>query len=231
MSLRAIFFDLDDTLVDSTRVHARGLDAARRALSRERSLAPTEFRRRYARARALVKKRLGPAPAARSRLLYFKAMIEDWLSRQDPALALAASSAYERAWSARAGASVRRLLSGLARRYTLGVLTNQMCALQLTKLKAIDPRGRLIRILVTSEELGVEKPDRRFFAEACRRAGCRPAEALMVGDNREHDVEGGLRAGLRVALLSPAGRAPKGVARLRRLSDLPRLLAELGEPS
>lgn len=227
MRLKAVFLDLDDTLVPTRRLHGRGLEAARRALGRGRPLGRAEFDRLYAAARAAVKRRLGPSPAARGRLLYFKEMVERRGGRQDPALTLAAWRAYESVWDAAPEPGVRRVLAALARRRVVGVITNQVCALQLRKLRALDPRGRLVSVLVTSEEAGADKPDRRPYAEACRRARCRPAEALMVGDHPVHDGAGALRAGLRAAVLRPSGSLPRGAHRLRRLADLPALLASL----
>jgi len=195
--IKAVFFDLDDTLFPTERSHARGLDAAWKALRRVRPLTRGAFERRYAEARALVKRRLGAAPAARSRLLYFKEV--------DQRAALAMARAYDGACGAADIAASRRVAARLARRYTLGIVTNQQCSLQLRKLARLDPKGVLFKFLVTSEEMGFEKPDPRIYAEACRRARCRPSQALMVGDNREHDVLGARRAGLRAVWLDPSG--------------------------
>jgi putative hydrolase of the HAD superfamily len=207
--IKAVFFDLDDTLFPTRRSHARGLDAAWRTLRRLRPLTRAAFGRRYAAARGLVKRRLGRAPAARSRLLYFKEI--------DQRAALAMSRAYDAACGSADIAAARRVAARLAERYTLGIVTNQQCSLQLRKLARLDPSGRLFKFLVTSEEMGFEKPDPRIFAEACRRARCKPSQALMVGDNREHDVLGARRAGLRAAWLDPSGE-------LHTLDDLHALL-------
>lgn len=43
-------------------------------------------------------------------------------------------------------------------------------------------------VVSASAELGVSKPDRRIFTYALEQAGCRPEEALMVGDRLDNDV-------------------------------------------
>ena len=59
-----------------------------------------------------------------------------------------------------------------------------------------------IDFAVTSSEVGCEKPDRRIFAEALRRADdTSPDEAIMVGDQLESDVNGAVGAGIRPILL------------------------------
>ena len=50
--------------------------------------------------------------------------------------------------------------------------------------------------LVTSEEAGRDKPDSPIFELALKKAGCTPAEALMVGDNFTHDIIGAHRVGI-----------------------------------
>lgn len=54
----------------------------------------------------------------------------------------------------------------------------------------------LIDAVVLPSDAGAAKPDRRIFALALRRVGAAPAEALFVGDDAEHDLEGARRAGL-----------------------------------
>lgn len=55
---------------------------------------------------------------------------------------------------------------------------------------------------VLSYEHGVQKPDARLFAAACREIGIPPGDALMVGDNPEADGGAG-RLGCAVHLVDP----------------------------
>jgi putative hydrolase of the HAD superfamily len=92
----------------------------------------------------------------------------------------------------------------------------------------------LVDEVVTSREVGVEKPDARFYAAALARAGgakpLAPARAVMVGDSWTNDVQGALAAGLHAIWLAsgpaPAtGRAPS--AAIRSLRELPAAVARL----
>jgi HAD superfamily hydrolase (TIGR01549 family) len=51
--------------------------------------------------------------------------------------------------------------------------------------------------IIASAEVGIEKPDRRIFDEACARLRLLPAQVLHVGDSVEVDVDGARNAGLR----------------------------------
>ena len=55
--------------------------------------------------------------------------------------------------------------------------------------------------LLSSEQAHSCKPHPAIFSEAVRRAGCRPSEALFVGDTLAADVAGANRSGLRSVLL------------------------------
>ena len=55
--------------------------------------------------------------------------------------------------------------------------------------------------LLSSEAAGACKPDPAIFAEALRRAGCAPSEALFVGDTLAQDIAGANRAGMRSVLI------------------------------
>jgi putative hydrolase of the HAD superfamily len=58
---------------------------------------------------------------------------------------------------------------------------------------------------VTSAGAGARKPDPEIFAAALELAGCRPEEALHVGDTEEEDVAGAQAAGIRPLLIDRDG--------------------------
>ena len=73
-----------------------------------------------------------------------------------------------------------------SRGYKIGVIANQLPG----TASRLENWGLLkyIDVVAASAELGVSKPDRRIFAYALEQAGCRPEEALMVGDRLDNDV-------------------------------------------
>lgn len=81
-------------------------------------------------------------------------------------------------------------------------------ALHFEWLQANVPALGHFRAIVASHEVGVQKPDPRIYAAACRAAGCRPAEALFV-DDLAANVAGAEAAGMRA-------RQFTGAAALRR---------------
>ena len=72
---------------------------------------------------------------------------------------------------------------------------------QLAHLVGLGQLARHFDSLLSSEAAQSCKPDPGIFAEALRRARCRPEEALFIGDTLLQDVAGANRAGMRSVLL------------------------------
>lgn len=219
-----LLFDLDDTLVDSRKAYRHSLAAV--------GIDPDGDA--YRAARAAVKARLGDGHVcARNRLLYFKEQAER-LSLASPASILQRMDNYERALEAEIGAQWKalgrdRLLNALTAAGPAAIITNENTRTQLIKLRAIDPDARYFRWVVTSEDVGSEKPALRLFEEVLQRIRCSPSDCWMIGDSLRTDVLPALRLGMRAVLtrefVHESEEPPAGVPILARLDDLPALLA------
>lgn len=87
---------------------------------------------------------------------------------------------------------LRKLKSG----YRLGLITNGRTDIQYGIIDRLGLRDAFDCILV-SEEAGVKKPDPRIFEMAVERLRVRPEECVFVGDHPRNDIEGAGRAGMR----------------------------------
>jgi len=86
----------------------------------------------------------------------------------------------------------------------LGVISNGTRDQQIGKLE----RAGLLQhfsVLVFSEDVGVGKPDRRIFLEACGQAGKNPTECAHVGDDLVADVTASHALGIRAVWLDRLG--------------------------
>jgi len=83
-----------------------------------------------------------------------------------------------------------------------------------------------LEFVVDSQIEGVEKPDPRIFAIALAKLGLPASRAVYVGDIRSVDEAGARGAGMHFVLIDPFGDyAPPGQLAVRRLEELPALLA------
>ncbi len=80
--------------------------------------------------------------------------------------------------------------------YRMAVVTNGRFPLQRDKTVAADI-ARFFAAVVVSEAEGVEKPHPDIFLSALARLGVEPKDALFVGDDPVNDVRGAQAAGLR----------------------------------
>jgi putative hydrolase of the HAD superfamily len=80
--------------------------------------------------------------------------------------------------------------------FKIGILSNGFREVQHNKLRAsgID---RMIDLVVLSDDIGVNKPDRRLFDYAVEQAHTTPTRCLMIGDNPDTDIAGAIHAGWR----------------------------------
>jgi putative hydrolase of the HAD superfamily len=200
-ALRAVLFDLDDTLFD----HAR---ATRSALADLPGLEPClriwpveELCDRHGRVLETLHAgvlagdmTVGEARVERFRQLLEAAGLPRPLDRARD-VARAYRAAYERDWQAVPGA-IGLLESVNAKGLRVVIVTNNGVAEQQRKLERCGI-GALVHAMVTSEEAGIAKPAPGIFEIALRHAGASAAEAVMVGDAWATDVEGARAAGIR----------------------------------
>ena len=110
----------------------------------------------------------------------------------------------------------------------VGLAGNQNEALEAWACAAELP----VDIVTGSASLGVRKPDPAFFGALVRLAGRNAAEVAYVGDRVDNDVLPALRAGLVAIHLrrGPWGllqRAPEGTVTIDGLAELPATLASV----
>lgn len=178
---KLILFDLDDTLVNSTEIYS----LCYRQLGIDQEI--------LAKAKNQVKKNLGSGHvSSHQRLLYFKYYLE-LEGKFSPESLLDLIAKYEVALSKEMHSSWGKLnrdslMRKLKKDYRLAIITNENTRTQILKLKTIDPQMQYFDFIVTSEEIGVEKPDFKIFHDCQRRAKLEFQDILMVGDSIENDL-------------------------------------------
>jgi len=91
---------------------------------------------------------------------------------------------------------VHAMLKELLLTYAGVIITNGDKAIQRPKITACHAKNTFgSNIIIGGEELE-EKPHPSIFHKACKMANCAPHEAIMVGDRLSTDIQGGINAGL-----------------------------------
>lgn len=229
MNVTAVLLDLDDTLYAYGPCNETALAAVHARLQNEVEVPFARFVELHDHARAELARRLAGQAAAHDRLLFVKHIVEALVERPRPELILDLHACYWRAFLERIEPQPdgHRVLGRLGESYRLAVVSNQMTLAQLEKIRRLGYAPYLSAV-VTSEEVGCEKPDPRVFEAALARLGARASQAVMVGDDPERDIGGAHRAGLRTIHISeftgPAAGEVPADHRIERLAELLDLL-------
>ena len=230
--LRAVLFDLDDTLFDHRACAREALSDVHRAHPAFLALQFQELERLHAGLLEDLHRRVltGELPLEiareeRFRRLFLAAGVtaaDDLVSRT----AATYRDGYIRIRQPVPGAAA--LLERVRQRAKVGIVSNNLLAEQQGKLRDCGLDGH-IDVLVVSEEAGMSKPDPRIFEIALERLGCAAGEVVMVGDSWAADVIGACDAGIRAIWFNPLGKpAPDpsaAVEQIRRLDPPDEALA------
>ncbi len=110
----------------------------------------------------------------------------------------------------------------------LGLITNGAAVWQRRKIDSLGIASYFGVILISEAE-GVRKPDPEIFRRAVNALGVSAGEAVMVGDNPEADIQGAKSFGMKAVWKRDDYWDPPEVADavIDNLEELPRLLGDL----
>ncbi|MDC5812477.1 HAD family hydrolase [Vibrio europaeus] len=122
------------------------------------------------------------------------------------------------------------LLTSLRERYTLVVITNGPTFSQYPKLAAVNMSEWVDHIIVGGEE-PEEKPAASIFQKALDLSGTKPEEVIHIGDSLPSDIAGANQMGIISVWVDASGNGKSGDIipsyTVRTATDLPAILAAL----
>lgn len=119
-------------------------------------------------------------------------------------------------------------LGVICTRYKIGLVSNGMTPFQERNFRGLGVAS-LFESVIVSSAVNLRKPDSAIFHLACSELGVRPDEAVYVGDNPVADVEGAKDAGLRTIFI-PSSIHPQceaADASCGDMRELPRIIDEV----
>lgn len=185
--LRAIVFDLDDTLYPMRRYSQSAFTAVAAHLHRRCGLRPGRSLEILTRALEAD----GQPGHEIDRLVDACGLPSSWL----PEL-VSVSRHHEP--SLRLSRGVGRVLTALRASWRIGLLTNGVPEVQARKVRALGLAPLIDAVVYATEHgTGVGKPEPEPFLEVARRLGVSPARTVFVGDDEDRDVAGASALGMR----------------------------------
>lgn len=185
-----VLFDLDNTLYDYDPAHQAAMSACCDKAHKLLGLSKADFKKAFDVAKQEIKVSLKNTASSHSRLLYFQRTIELLGMKTQVLLALDFEQTYWRTFlgSAKLIPGVKDFLEELKLLgVPLVVITDLTAQIQFRKLIYFRLDG-YFDYVVTSEEVGEDKPGRGMFDLAIQKVGGRCGTIWMIGDDLEKDI-------------------------------------------
>lgn len=207
--LNCVLFDLDNTLYDYDSCNQEGLESVFDNLSKVISITQDHFHELYDSSRIEVKSHIPHQASSHSRLLYIKVLLEKISMPIDPRLVLSLEESY---WSS--FLNKMDLFEGViecfeylhANKIRIGLITDLNLRIQLKKLIKLDI-DKYFNKIITSEEIGIEKPSEEIFNYALNSLKTTASETCMVGDSLDRDIKGASKLGIYTIYKNPKNKA------------------------
>lgn len=208
--IKAVFFDIDDTLYHFTEAGRRAAREVEKYVCENLGIGADVWQDAAKKAQERIGARIGfDSPAIHNRQIRFQNALEILKQPIYPH----GTRLYQIYWNtvlnnAAAEPGVEALLIRLkAKGIYLGIGSDMTSYIQNKKLEVLG-LAEYFDSVVTSEEAGCDKPDSRIFHLCMEKAGCRAEECLFIGDNWKKDVAGACAAGMYSACYSKYSKTP-----------------------
>ncbi len=222
--LRAVLFDLDDTLFDHQSCSRDALGAVQQLDAGLAGVPMPELESLHGRflEQLHADVMLGRVPLEEARRERFRRLLRATHTPASESLVAAMAAAYRDRYK-----EVRRpirgaaaLLAALKPRVLVGIVSNNLFDEQMEKLSVCGLQP-FVDALIVSERVGVSKPHPAIFAAALEELRCAPDAVVMVGDSFAADIIGARAAMIGPIWFNPSRLTlPAGEEPVRQLQSL-----------
>lgn len=202
--LKAVIFDLDNTLYDYSSNNEIAMNVVQEYVQNEFKINRESFFELYAEARKETHEFLNVNIASRhNRVIYFKRFLQK-INQKPYKYANILDELY---WNTMI--NNMKLNDGVIELFELlkinnikiAISSNLLLSIQLKKLDKLGI-GEYIDYILTSEEIGTEKPSELNFIDVLKYLKLSPKEVIFVGDDYETDIMGAINLGISGVLVN-----------------------------
>ena len=195
---KAVIFDTDNTLYPYSPAHKEATRAVEEKVEQQLGIDKVIFRSAFIKAREEIKNRLGNVASSHSRLLYMQKTIEKLELGTRILTTLDLEQTYWRTFlsNCRLFPKVLDFIQILKSKGVITAnITDLTAQIQFRKLVYFG-LDEFFDYVVTSEEAGADKPDKRPFEVALEKLQIEPENIWMIGDNPKSDMVGAGEMGM-----------------------------------
>lgn len=192
--IKGILIDIDNTLYDYESTHKIAMEAVLKEA--DKHFNKTEFLTNFNIARKQIHNELKNTASSHNRLLYFQRTLE-LLNNND---FIIAKKLYNTYWET--FIENIKLFDGVIeflenyKHLKICFLTDLTADIQYKKIEKLQ-LNKYAKYLVTSEEIGVEKPNKKMFNSALKKMKLKNNEVCMIGDSYEKDILGAINVSIK----------------------------------
>jgi putative hydrolase of the HAD superfamily len=194
--IKAVFFDIDDTLYDTSGFAKLARKAALNAMI-DAGL-PLSIDEAYPLLREIIKEKGSNYDR------HLNVLTKRVFGEEEPLLIAIGMITYHNVKFALLRLfpeTMSTLIHLKAQGYHLGVISNGLTIKQYEKLVRLGLH-HFFHSVITSQEAGVEKPDSAIFELAMDKMGCKAENSVMVGNSFNDDILGAIDSGMSAVFLT-----------------------------
>lgn len=203
MTIKAVLFDLDNTLYDYDKTHKIAMKEVYKEFKKYVKINEEKFIKLFNISKAEIHKELAGTASAHNRILYFQRLIEKTKETLEAKIILKLNDVY---WNTLLKnidlmpGAIDVLKYCKKNNIKTAIVSDLTTRIQLEKIERLKI-NKYIDVLVTSEEAGSEKPHAIMFLLTLNKLNVMPQDAIMIGDNAIADIEGANYVKLNTVLL------------------------------
>ncbi len=198
--IKGVLIDIDNTLYDYELLHKLSIDKVEKFILDKYKR--NDFKEHFINARHEIHTNLFDTAASHNRLLYFQKTLELMGINE----LLLAKEMYDIYWDT----TIENLtLDNNVIDFFESIKNKKVCFvtdltayIQYRKIEKLK-LDKYVKYIVTSEEVGCEKPNKKIFDCALKKINLLPSEVCMIGDSFKKDIEGAINLGIKAYWKTP----------------------------
>lgn len=221
--IKAIFFDLDDTLVNSRKAEKEAAYIFKKQFSEFDNMNKEDFEKLWHKTAIEQYKRYekGEISYKDHKIGRVKSVFSKFNIKKDDDEAFNIFNIYlkeyQKNWKLFNDAT--EILEKMKKDYKLVLITNGDSSQQRNKIKKTNI-GKYFSEILISGEVGIIKPKKEIFELACKKIGEEPSNCVMIGDNYKLDIEGAKNAGLKTVWVNRKNEESECKNQIKELKEL-----------
>ncbi len=225
--IKAIFFDLDDTLVNSKKAEYNAICDFKKLYSEFDKIKDIDFANVWNKITIEIYEEYhsGKISFEELRIGRMKGLFSNYsinISDEEAEQKFKDyKSIYEKNWILFDDA--KEVLEHLKNKYKLVIISNGDGKWQRKKIEHMGLNKYFSDIIISSE-VGYSKPEKEIFDIACKMVDLKPANCVMIGDKLKVDIQGALNAGMQAIWVNRKKEKLSYEYQIKELNELTKYL-------